>query len=143
MNRWAKVLKTMCEEALSSGKEIYILEGDSQMNWFGISLKDVCSDSVYSMTDPEVYKMLKSKTNEEVKGEGFIALVNPVSMYVDIYESSRPFFASSHNKARPYDITRDHFRVGFFSAKEEAVDFFLRVSKRLKEEGINFHLFYR
>ncbi len=143
MNRWAKVLKGICEEALEAGKEIYILEGDSEMNWFGISLKDLCSDSTYSMGDYELYKLVKSKMSEEVNGEGFIALVNPANMYADIYESSRPLFPSSHNKTRPYDTTRDHFRIGFFKTKEEAVDFFLNVSKRLREEGIVFHVFYR
>ncbi len=143
MNRWAKVLKGICEQALKEGKEIYVVEGDPDMNWFGISLKDLCSDSVYSMSDFELYKMVKGKASEELKGGGFIALVNPVSFYADIYESNRPLFASSHNRSRPYDITREHFRVGFFTTKEEAVNFFLEVSKRLREEGINFHVFYR
>jgi hypothetical protein len=143
MNRWAKVLKVICEEALKEGREIYVVEGDSQMRWFGLSLKDLCSDSTYSMSDPEIYRIVKAKITEEVRGGGFMALVNPVNMYADIYESSRPLFASSHNRTRPYDVTRDHFRVGFFPTKEEAVDFFLRVSQRLREAGITFHIFYR
>ncbi len=141
MNRWAKVLKVICEEA--KGKNLYILEADSDMNWFGLPLKDLCTDSTYSLKDPEIYRMLKGKINEEVKGEGFVALVNPVNMYADIYESSRPLFASSWAKERPFDVTRDSFRLGFFETKEEAVNFFLKVSSRLKEEGISFHLFYR
>ncbi len=134
-------MRVICEEARD--KDLYILEADSEMNWFGISLKDVCMSSTYSMKDTEIYRMLKGKINEEVRGGGFVALVNPANMYADIYESSRPLFASSWTKERPFDVTKDYFRLGFFETKEEAVNFFLKVSSRLREEGISFHLFYR
>jgi len=70
-----------------------------------------------------------------------VAYISPVNFQVDIYESDRRRFAMSGTQ-RPFAVTRDGFRIGFFQDKKEAVDFFIEVSKRLGEEGLNLHLFY-
>ncbi len=138
MKRWSQVLKSICQ--LAGEKKLYVIEGDQDLNWYGMPLEDLCTN--VDQSDGDLYKVMKSKAQEEVEGGGYIALVSPINLYVDIYPSDTKRFASSLNKARPFDITREYFRIGFFSTKEEAVNFFLEVSRKLKEEGINLHLFY-
>ncbi len=142
MNRWAKVLRAVCEEAKEERVELFILEGDSELNWYGAGLSELCQEVEPTSEDAPLYRKVKSKISDKVGGGGFIAYVSPVNFQVDIYESDRRRFPSSSESSRPFSVTRDGFRVGFFSNREEAVDFFLRVGKRLREEGINLHLFY-
>jgi hypothetical protein len=138
MKRWSKILEKICD--VLGEKDLYILEADQELNWYGLPLKDLCGS--LDLTDSELFKVIKGKVQEEVKGEGYIALVSPVNLYVDIYPYDRRRFSSGENRTRPFDVTREHFRVGFFKTKEDAVNFFLRVESLLKEEGINLHLFY-
>ncbi len=138
MKRWSQVLKRICQ--IAESKKLYVIEGDQDLNWYGMPLEDLCTN--VDLSDTDLYKVMKSKAQEEVEGSGYIALVSPVNLYVDIFPSSSRRFASSFNKGRPFDITRDHFRIGFFNTKEEAVNFFLEVSRKLKEDGLNLHLFY-
>ncbi len=143
MNRWGKVLKAICQEAKEEGLSLCILEADADLNWFGLKVDEVCSEGFLSKTDSELYKEIKGRVSESVSPDSFIAYVSPVNLQVDIYESDRRRFANSTNTSRPFSVTRDGFRVGFFKDKDSAVDFFLKVRKRLKEEeGLNLHLFY-
>ena len=143
MNRWGKVLRAICEEAKERGVNLYILEGDESLNWFGFPVKEVCFEENFSKEDTELFKEVKAKAEAGVQGNGYIAYVSPLNFFVDIYESDRRRFAVSGASSRPFGVTRDGFRVGFFADKEEAVNFFLGVAKRLREEAsINLHLFY-
>ncbi len=142
MNRWSKVLKVICSQAREEGKNLFILEADSELSWFALKLEEVCSDSFLSKRDTELFKEIKGKISEEVSAGKYIAYVSPVNLQIDIYEASRKRFASA-GTSRPFGITRDGFRIGFFESKDSAVDFFLRVRKKLKEEeSLNLHLFY-
>ncbi len=138
MQRWSRVLEKICR-ALGD-KNLYIIEGDHELNWFGMPVRDICGS--LNLKDGELYKIIKGKVQEEVKGSGFIALVSPVNLYVDIFPHDSRRFSSGEGRSRPFDITREHFRIGFFPSKEEAVNFFLKVEALLKEEGLNLHLFY-
>jgi hypothetical protein len=141
MNRWGKVLNALCEESISEGLELYILEADSELNWFGVKLSDLCSEENLSKEDAELFKEVKGAVSEKLSAGPFVAYVSPINFQVDIYESDRKRFASS-NTSRPFGITREGFRLGFFNDRSSAVDFFLKVAKRLREKGINLHLFY-
>ncbi|WP_457600192.1 hypothetical protein [Hydrogenivirga sp.] len=141
MNRWGRVLKALCEESATEGIELHILEADGELNWYGVSLKEVCSEENYSKTDGELYREIKGRVSDQVAGGGFIAYVSPVNLQVDIYESDRRMFSTA-GTSRPFAVTKDGFRVGFFKDRDTAVDLFLRVKKRLEEEGLTLHLFY-
>ncbi|EDP76543.1 hypothetical protein [Hydrogenivirga sp. 128-5-R1-1] len=141
MNRWGKVLKALCQEADSRGLKLAILEADGELNWFGAGVDKLCSDENYSKSDAELYKIIKGSVSEGVNEGKVIAYVSPVNFQADIYEADRRRFATS-NTSRPFGVTRDGFRVGFFESVEEAVDFFLGVAKRLREEGLSLHLHY-
>lgn len=138
MKRWSQILRKICEQ--SSGKQLFILEGDQDLNWYGMPLQDLCSN--VDQSDQDLYRVMKGKAQEEVSGGGYVALVSPSNLYVDIYPADHRRFASSLNKSRPFDITREYFRIGFFNSKEEAVNFFLEVARKLREDGLNLHLFY-
>ena len=140
MSRWAKTLLSICGE--SKDRELYLLEGDESLSWYGVSLGEICHEIKPSMNDSEVFKLVKGKTQKDVPKGEYIAYVSPVNFQVDIYESDRKRFINSSNSSRPFSITRDAFRIGFFPDKENAVDFFIKVRQRLKEEGITLHLFY-
>ncbi len=142
MNRWGKVIRAICEEAKEQGIDLKILEADTELNWFALKLEEVCSQGFLSKSDVELYKEIKGRVEESTTPGKYIAYVSPVNLQADIYESERKRFPSP-GTSRPFAITRDGFRVGFFDSKEKAVDFFLNVGKRLKkEESLNFHLFY-
>lgn len=141
MNRWAKVLVAVCEETKEKGIELFILEADEDLNWFGLPMREVCSEETLSKTDPLIFKEIKGKVEERLDQGPFVAYVSPVNFHVDIYESDRRMFPSP-GTSRSFGVTREGFRVGFFQTKEEAVNFFLSVSKRLREKGISLHLFY-
>ncbi len=141
MNRWGKVLRALCETADSEGVELFILEADAELNWFGVDLKELCSEDNYTKSDAQLYKEIKGRVSDKVTPGEFIAYLSPINFQVDIYESERRRFASS-TTSRPFSVTRDGFRVGFFKDRDSAVDFFLKVARRLKEEGLTLHLFY-
>ena len=141
MNRWGKVLRAVCEKAKEKGIELFILEADEDLNWFGLPIKEVCSEETLSKSDPQLFKEVKGKVEEKVSSGPVIAYLSPINFQVDIYESDRRRFPTSGTQ-RPFAVTRDGFRIGFFGDKKEAVDFFIEVSKRLGEEGISLHLFY-
>jgi len=141
MNRWGKVLKALCQEADSEGLKLSVLEADGELNWFSASLEGLCSEENYSKNDAELYKTVKGSVSDSVDAGKVIAYVSPVNFQVDIYEADRRRFATS-NTSRPFGVVRDGFRVGFFDSIDEAVNFFLGVAKRLREEGISLHLHY-
>ncbi len=141
MNRWAKVLETLCETAKESGLNLFILEADDKLKWFGYPVGQICVEALNGKKDTELFKEIKSKISEEVQAGKFIAYVSPVNFQVDIYESDRPRFAQA-GSSRPFCVTREGFRVGFFESKEDAVNFFLKVAKKLQEKGLRLHLFY-
>ncbi len=141
MNRWGKVLRSICEEAQEKGLDLYILEADENLNWYGVALSEICSEELLSKSDNDIFKVVKGKVSEKKSGGGFIAYVSPVNFHVDVYESDRRRFQNPGTK-RPFSVTRDGFRMGFFDSKKMAVDFFLAVSKRLSQEGLSLHVFY-
>ncbi|RLJ71560.1 hypothetical protein BCF55_1864 [Hydrogenivirga caldilitoris] len=141
MNRWGRVLKALCEEAKEEGIELHILEADEDLNWFGAPLEGFCTEEMYSKTDAQLFKDIKGSISDKLARGEIVAYVSPINFQVDIYEADRRRFASA-NTSRPFAVTRDGFRVGFFESKNSAVDFFLKVGKRLREEGLSLHLFY-
>ena len=138
MNRWQKVLKAICDTAKDKSCELYILEADRDLNWFGAPLSSLCSQDLLSRSDTQIYKSVKSSISSEVKGDGYIALVSPVNFLVDIYPHDAQRFALS-GLSRPFAVTRDSFRLGFFKDIDSAVEFFVEVSKRLE---VSLHLHY-
>ena len=141
MNRWGKVLRAVCEKAKEKGIELFILEADEDLNWFGMPIKEVCSEEMFSKSDHQLFKEVKGRVEEEVSSGPVIAYLSPINFQVDIYESDKRRFTISGTQ-RPFAVTREGFRIGFFGDKKEAVDFFIEVSKRLEEEGLSLHLFY-
>ena len=143
MKTWGKILKALCEEAQKEGKDIYILEGDSSLNWFGVPLKNFCRDENYEKEDSKLFKEIKKEINTQLSNGGYLILISPMNMWADVYESKSQKFKNPANLERPFDVSFDRFRVGFFKDKEEAVDFILKVSKRLNEEfNLHLHVFY-
>lgn len=141
MNRWGKVLRAICEEAQERGIELHVVEGDEDLNWFGAPLSNFCTEDLLSKEDAKLFKEVKASASEKVSAGNYIAYVSPINFQVDIYESDRRRFALP-STSRPFAITREGFRIGFFDTKEEAVDFFLGVGKKLNREGLSLHLFY-
>ena len=138
MNRWQKVLKAICDTAKDRKEDLYILEADRDMNWFGAPLSSLCSEDLLTKSDAQIYKAVKSSISSQVKGNGYIALVSPVNLLVDIYPHDVRRFALS-GLSRPFAVTRDSFRIGFFKDKDSAVEFFIEVGKRLE---VSLHLHF-
>ncbi|MDQ7083131.1 MAG: hypothetical protein Q9N34_09455 [Aquificota bacterium] len=88
------------------GLKLFVLEGDSELNWYGAGLSDLCQEVDPTSEDATPYKQVKSKVSDKVGGGGFIAYVSPVNFQVDIYESDRRRFPSSSGSSRPFSVTR-------------------------------------
>ncbi len=142
MKRWAEIIRAICETLKDEEVNLYILEADEGLNWYGVPVKDFCSDEILEMKDYEFYKTVKGKVNTPTPAGEYIALVNTFNFHADIYPSKSPRFLTCPGTSRPYCITRDSFRIGFFEDKKKAVDFFLKVAKKLREKGYYFNLYY-
>ena len=143
MKTWGKVIQALCEEANRENLNLYIVEGDKELNWFGAKLEDFCTEEVYSAEDVEVFKKVKEKISDKLEGKGYIVLISPMNLWADIYEASVPKFKNPNPSDRPFGVSFDRFRVGFFEDKKKAVDFMLNVAKTLRDKfNLHLHLFY-
>ncbi len=143
MKTWGKVIQAICEEANKENVDLYIVEGDSELNWFGAKLSNFCNDEVYSGEDVKVFKKVKEKISEKLDGKGYIVLISPMNLWADIYDASVPKFRNPNPSDRPFGVSFDRFRVGFFEDKEKAVKFMLNVAKNLRDKfNLHLHLFY-
>ncbi len=143
MKTWGKIIQALCEEANRENLNLYIVEGDNELNWFGAKLKDFCNEEIYSGEDVKVFKKVKEKVSDKLEGKGYVVLISPMNLWADIYEASIPKFKSSNPSDRPFGVSFDRFRVGFFEDKKKAVDFMLNVAKTLRDKfNLRLHLFY-
>ncbi|NPA32287.1 MAG: hypothetical protein GXO04_01535 [Aquificae bacterium] len=109
-----------------------ILEADKELKWFGAPLGELCERIPESATNSEALRTVKSLL-KETEGEGWIAYVDPFNNFADIYESDKPRYRNRWNAERPYDVNEMAFRVGFFSSRDEAYDFFLKIAQKIRE----------
>ncbi|MDQ7038954.1 MAG: hypothetical protein Q9N26_07150 [Aquificota bacterium] len=137
---WGKVLKVLCEKA--EGKDLYFLEADKDLNWYGVPILKVCTDVNSDALTREIIETIKAGL-EPVSPGKFVAFLNPMSFFADIYPADKPRYRDRNSPERPFIITPNSLRVGFFDSIEEAADLFLEVSKALKKsEGIKFDVVY-
>ncbi|NPB07441.1 MAG: hypothetical protein GXN96_00765 [Aquificae bacterium] len=142
MKVWGKVIKAICEEAKDEKVSLYFLESDGK-NWYGARLEEFCSEDLTQKEDYSLMKKIKDAVRDKVEAEGFIVLVSPMNLWADIYEHTSPRYPNPAEKERPYGISFEGFRLGFFGDKKRAVDFMLGVAKRLREDsGLHLHLFF-
>ena len=138
---WGKVLKVLCEKA--EGKDLYILEADKDLNWFGVPLSRVCSEVNLEGSTQEIVESIRSMIEPTSQTGKFVAYLDPINFFVDIYPADKPRYRVRDNEERPFAVTRSACRVGFFESVEEAADLFLSVSKDLKEANkIKFDVVY-
>ena len=135
-----KVLKLVCENL--GDKEVYFLEADENLNWFGAPVKEVCSQLDFNDKNSSIVQTIKSNMKELGKGEGWIVYVDPFNMFADIYEADKPRYRDRWNKDRPFNLSHMSIRIGFFASRDEAYDIFLKISKKLKEENFKFDVIY-
>ncbi len=137
---WGKILKVLCEKA--EGKDLYFLEADKDLSWFGVPVSKICADVDPDTPTKEIIESIKAGL-EPVSPGKFIAFLNPLSPFADIYPADRPRYRDRNNPERPFLITPNSLRVGFFDSVEEAANLFLEVSKALRRsEGIKFDVVY-
>lgn len=138
---WGRALKLICENL--GDRELYILEADKDMKWFGASLRKLCGNLDFNARVSEIIQTIKLNLEEVKEGEGWIVYVDPINNFADIYEYNKPRYRNRFNVERPFDVSEKGFRVGFFPSKEEAYEFFLNISKILKnKEKIKFDVIY-
>ncbi len=135
-----KVLKLVCENL--GDREVYFLEADGELNWFGAPVGEVCSKIDFNAKNSEIIQAIKSELKELGKGEGWVVYVDPINMFADIYEADKPRYRDKWNKDRPFNLSPMSLRIGFFASRNEAYDVFLRISKKLKEEDYKFDVIY-
>ncbi len=135
-----RVLKLICESL--DNKEVYFLEADGELNWYGASVQEVCNKLNFDDTNSSIVQSIKSELKELGKGEGWIVYVDPYNMFADIYEAKRARYRDRWNKERPYNLSPTSIRIGFFKTRDEAYDTFLKISKKLKEEDLKFDVIY-
>ncbi|GAB6065095.1 hypothetical protein JCM9492_01870 [Aquifex pyrophilus] len=127
---WGRVLKLICEEA--GDRNLFFLEADENLKWFGAPVREVCQKVNPDMKNSEIAQTVKVSL-QPVEGEGWVVYVDPFNNFADIYPSDKPRYRNRWNPERPYDINETRFRIGFFGSKEEAYDFFLKISKKIRE----------
>jgi len=137
---WGKMLKLICERA--KGRELYLLEADGELNWFGAPLSQVCGEVSEEEKVSQLVEKLRSKFSQVGKGEGWVVYVDPYNFHADIYPADKPRYRNRWNPERPYDVNEQAFRIGFFPSKEEAYDFFYGIAKLLREENLKMDLLY-
>ena len=138
---WGKVFKVLCEEA--EGKDLYLLEADKDLNWFGVPLSKVCSEIDFNGAVRDIVEGIRSMLEPVSQSGKLIAYLDPINSFADIYPADRPRYRLRNNEERPFAITVHSCRVGFFDSLEEAADLFLSVSKALKEkENLKFNVVY-
>lgn len=143
MKTWGKIFQALCEEANREKLKLYVVEGDSNLNWFGAKLEDFCKEELFSEEDVKFFKSVKEKVSEKVDGKGYIVLISPMNLWADIYEANSRKFMSQNPSERAFGISFDRLRIGFFEDKQKAVDFMLGVSKILRDKfNLHLHLFY-
>jgi len=102
-----------------------------------------CGVERYNEEDVKVFKTIKENISEKVEGKGYVVFISPLNLWADIYEYDRTKFKSPGNLEKPFDISLDRFRIGFFDEKQKAVDFTLNLVKRLREKfNLHLHVFY-
>ncbi|NPB06636.1 MAG: hypothetical protein GXO03_03410 [Aquificae bacterium] len=137
---WGELLKLICDKA--QGRELFLLEADGELNWYGAPLSQVCSELPQDGKVSELVKAVRSKFSP-VKGEGWVAYVDPYNCFADIYPADRPRYRNRWNPERPYDVNEHAYRIGFFGSKEEAYDLFYEIAKLLKKEkDLKFDVIY-
>ncbi|WP_461831830.1 hypothetical protein [Aquifex sp.] len=143
MQAWGKILKGLCELSKEKGVNLYILEGDKDLNYYGAQLKEFCKEELYNEEDFKVFKKVKENLNTQLEGKGYVILVSPLNLWADVYEYNKRKFVNPVNKDRPFDVSLDRFRIGFFEEKKEAVEFALSLADKLRKEfNLHLHVFY-
>ncbi|WP_164930602.1 hypothetical protein [Aquifex aeolicus] len=143
MKAWGKVLQALCEEAKEKGIDLYILEADEKLNFYGTPLKEFCKEELFDAEDVKVFKRVKENLSEQMEGRGYVVLISPMNLWADIYEYNKPKFKNPNDPSRPFGVSFDRFRIGFFDEKQKAVDFMLDVAKRLRDKfNLHLHVFY-
>jgi hypothetical protein len=138
---WGKVLKVLCEKA--EGRDLYILEADKDLNWFGVPLSKVCSEVNLDGSVREIVEGIRSLLEPVSPSGQLIAYLDPINYFADIYPADRPRYRVKEDQERPFAVTRSSFRVGFFESLKEAADLFLEVSKDLRRsQKIKFDVVY-
>ncbi len=138
---WGKVLKVLCEKA--EGRDLYILEADRDLNWFGVPLSKVCSEVDLSGSVKEIVDGIRSMLEPVPSAGKFVAYLDPINYFADIYPADRPRYRIKGKEDRPFAITTGSLRVGFFESVKEAGDLFLEIAKELKRsERIKFDVVY-
>jgi len=133
---WGRVLKLICENL--GERELYILEADKDMKWYGVPLRKLCDNLQFNGKVADLVRSIKAELGE-MSGTGWVVYVDPYNFFADVYEADKPRYRNRWNPERPSDISEKGFRVGFFGSKEEAYDFFVKIAKTLKDtEGIKF-----
>lgn len=135
-----RVLKLVCENL--EDRELYFLEADAELNWFGAPVRELCSKLDFSAQNSEIIRAIKSELRELGKGEGWIVYLDPFNMFADIYEADRPRYRDRWSKERPFNLSHMSLRIGFFPNRNDAYEMFLRISKKLKEENYKFDVIY-
>ncbi len=143
MKTWGKIIQALCEEANREKLDLFIVEGDRELNWFGTKLNNFCKDEVYSQEDFKLFRKIKESITEKLEGKGYLVLISPMNLWADVYEVSSPKFRNPNPGERPYGVSFDKFRIGFFEDKEKAINFVINVSRILQEKfNLHLHLFY-
>jgi len=137
---WGRILKLICEEL--GDRNLLFLEADKDLKWYGVPVKEICDKVSFEATNSEIAQTVRANL-QEVQGKGWIVYVDPFNNFADIYESDKPRYGNRWNLEKPFDISEVRFRIGFFASKEDAYDFFLKISKKIKElYDIKFDVIY-
>jgi len=127
---WGRILKLVCQEL--GDRNLFFLEADGNLKWYGVPVKEICDKVGFEATNSEIAQTVKANL-QEVQGKGWVVYVDPFNNFANIYKSDKPRYGNRWNPDRPFDISEVRLRIGFFGSKEEAYDFFLKISKKIKE----------